>query len=296
MTKPLSRFTQKVIKKLDQYRTFFLDNMLLNPQDFSWKVRWRMRYDRNPVFIEIQDKYKVKLYAQSHGVRTAETYYVTDHPESIPFDSLPENYVIKATHGCGWNVFCKDGKLYLFEHDDPSSPTRTSLTQDDCIQLCHAWLKSTYSKKQWAYQHIVPQIVVEEQLHQHGGGALIDYRFYTFDGKVEVIQFDSSIYRENESVFFNKNWQEIELSIYRNRIPGPIPAKPENLQEMINTAEKLGEGIDFVRVDLYNTTRGVVLGEMTIYPEAGMLNRPTVDKFFNNWLGDQWILPESTYN
>lgn len=255
-----------------------------------------MRYDRNPVFIEIQDKYKVKLYAQSHGVRTAETYYVTDHPESIPFDSLPENYVIKATHGCGWNVFCKDGKLYLFEHDDPSSPTRTSLTQDDCIQLCHAWLKSTYSKKQWAYQHIVPQIVVEEQLHQHGGGALIDYRFYTFDGKVEVIQFDSSIYRENESVFFNKNWQEIELSIYRNRIPGPIPAKPENLQEMINTAEKLGEGIDFVRVDLYNTTRGVVLGEMTIYPEAGMLNRPTVDKFFNNWLGDQWILPESTYN
>ena len=296
MTKPLSRFTQKVIKKLDQYRTFFLDNMLLSPQDFSWKVRWRMRYDRNPVFIEIQDKYKVKLYAQSHGVRTAETYYVTDHPESIPFDSLPENYVIKATHGCGWNVFCKDGKLYLFEHDDPSSPTRTSLTQDDCIQLCHAWLKSTYSKKQWAYQHIVPQIVVEEQLHQHGGGALIDYRFYTFDGKVEVIQFDSSIYRENESVFFNKNWQEIELSIYRNRIPGPIPAKPENLQEMINTAEKLGEGIDFVRVDLYNTTRGVVLGEMTIYPEAGMLNRPTVDKFFNNWLGDQWILPESTYN
>ena len=72
-------------------------------------------------------------------------------------------------------------------------------------------------------------------------------------------------------------------------------SRPENLQEMINTAEKLGERIDFVRVDLYNTTRGVVLGEMTIYPEAGMLNRPTVDKFFNNWLGDQWILPESTY-
>lgn len=296
MTNPSSRFTQKVIKKLDQYRTSFLDNMLLSPKDFSWKVRWRMRYDRNPVFIEIQDKYKVKLYAQSHGVRTAETYYVTDNPESIPFDSLPENYVIKATHGCGWNVFCKDGKLYLFEHDDLSSPTKTSLTQGDCIQVCHAWLKSTYSKKQWAYQHIVPQIVVEELLCQLGGGTLIDYRFYTFQGKVSIVQIDAAKYRNNESIFLNTDWQEYKLSIYRNRIPDPIPQKPENLQEMISTAEKLGEGIDFVRVDLYNTTRGVTLGEMTVYPEAGMLNRPTADKFFNNWLGDQWILPESTYN
>ena len=57
-------------------------------------------------------------------------------------------------------------------------------------------------------------------------------------------------------------------------------------------AAKLGRGLDFVRVDLYNTTRGVVLGEMTVYPEAGSMNTPTACPVFNKWLGDQWVTKE----
>jgi hypothetical protein len=70
-----------------------------------------------------------------------------------------------------------------------------------------------------------------------------------------------------------------------------IPAKPETFAEMLDTVGKLAHGLDFVRVDLYDTTRGVVLGEMTIYPLAGRFNSPTPDPKFNKWLGDQWELP-----
>jgi len=294
MSNYLSLLERKAVNKLEHYLTNFLDTTDLGPKDLSWKIRWRMKNDRNPLFVEIQDKYKVKAYAQNKGVGVAETYYVTDIPESIPFDSLPDNYVIKANHGCGWNVFCKDGELYRFEHDDPNSSTKTRLTRDDCIELCHTWLKSTYSRKEWAYQQITPKLVVEEQLCQLGDGALIDYRFYTFHGKVKAIQYDSAKYRINDSFFFDTNWQEYKLSNYRDRIPGPSPERPENLQEMIGAAEKLGEGIDFIRIDLYNTKRGVVLGEMTVYPESGMLNRPTADEGFNMYLGNQWVLPVPT--
>jgi len=56
--------------------------------------------------------------------------------------------------------------------------------------------------------------------------------------------------------------------------------------------KKTGKSLDFVRVDLYDTTRGVTLGEMTIYPLAGRFNGPTPDSKFNKWLGDQWTLPD----
>jgi hypothetical protein len=59
---------------------------------------------------------------------------------------------------------------------------------------------------------------------------------------------------------------------------------------MIEVAQKLGTDIDFARIDLYDTTQGIILGEMTIYPEGGILNSPTSCPIFNKWLGNQWKL------
>jgi len=59
---------------------------------------------------------------------------------------------------------------------------------------------------------------------------------------------------------------------------------------MIDAAQKLGQDIDFARIDLYNTTKGIILGEMTIYPERGIIATPTACPAFNKWLGDQWKL------
>ena len=29
-------------------------------------------------------------------------YHLTDQPETIPFDNLPDKFVVKPTHGSGW--------------------------------------------------------------------------------------------------------------------------------------------------------------------------------------------------
>src|SRR5512134_3795106 len=91
-----------------------LDRLPGTTRDFSWKTRWRMKNDRNPLFVVVQDKYGVKEYAQQKGVRIAETYYVTDKPQTIPFDSLPANYFIKANHGSKWNIYCNDKVFYYY--------------------------------------------------------------------------------------------------------------------------------------------------------------------------------------
>ena len=48
--------------------------------------------------------------------------------------------------------------------------------------------------------------------------------------------------------------------------------RPDKLEEMICMAEKLGEGIPFVRVDLYLADRKIYFGEMTFTPAAGVLS------------------------
>ncbi|OQY32276.1 MAG: hypothetical protein B6I38_04855 [Anaerolineaceae bacterium 4572_5.1] len=270
--------------------------------DFSAKVRWRMRYDRNPLFITLQDKYKVREYAASKGVKTANLLYVTDRPETIPFGELPQKYLIKATHGCGWNIICFNSKFYLFGHGkemvnqdgsllNMDSATKYELSKAEVIKKCEEWLALKYTRREWAYHQIIPKIIVEELLVSKDNKALRDYKLYTFQGVVKAIAVRSAIYRKNgENVIFDPDWKEIKLTTYRDRRPDVIPEKPAMLGEMIDIAQKLGEEVDFARIDLYNTTQGVILGEITLYPEAGMRASPTSCRVFNKWLGDQWKL------
>jgi hypothetical protein len=275
----------------------FLDLFPLTPRDFSWKVRWRMRYDRNPLFIVVQDKYRVKEFAKECGVKSAEVYFVTDKPETILFDSLPDNYFIKANHGCKWNILCKDRELYLYSDGEDlvgrKNISNNKMTREECVQYMTSWVNTIYSKREWAYHYIAPKIIVEEALVQYSGGELVDYRCFTFNGKVKAVYVDSattSIY--HQKIFVDSNWRELAIKNPNQTRPFVLPEKPENFQEIIDAAERLGKDLDFVRADFYNTTRGVILGEMSIYPMGGVSMQPTPDARFNKWLGDQWALPK----
>jgi len=274
----------------------------LQKKDFAWKVRWRMRHDRNERFIMLQDKYLVKEFAASRGVRAAEVLYLTDQPSTTPFDRLPPRYFLKANHGSCWNILHLESGFYLFGNgarlfaggaslpkDEASAACR--LTREQCIRQCETWLGRKYSTKEWAYQHISPKIVVEEFLESADGPELRDYRCYTFDGVVKAMNVCSAPHRSrNENFFCDPDWKEFTLTKYKERRPATPMERPANLKELVATAEKLGKGLDFVRIDLYHTTRGVMLGEMTLYPERGGEDTPTACPVFNQWLGDQWVL------
>lgn len=271
--------------------------------EFAAKVRWRMRFDHNPLFIELQDKWSVRAYAGARGVRTAPLLHETTHPESLPFDSLPARYLIKASHGCGWNILGYDGGLYHFRDGralvrpdgsllDQAAASSFRLDRAGAVRQCRAWLAMRHRRREWAYQKIRPRIVVEAMLEAPGGGVLQDYRFYTFDGEVRAINIGSCLYRRRqENVFFDPAWRPIELTRYKESLPDPLPPRPDRLPEMLEIARRLGTGIDFVRIDLYDSTQGVILGEMTVYPSGGSEGTPTRCPVFNHWLGHQWDLP-----
>ncbi len=68
--------------------------------------------------------------------------------------------------------------------------------------------------------------------------------------------------------------------------PRPMPAR---LREMIAVAESLGDGTDFVRVDLYLLPDRIVFGELTSYPAGG--DSPFEPPSFDVEFGRHWTVP-----
>ena len=270
--------------------------------EFASKVRWRMKYDRNPLLTTIQDKYSVRKYAHTKGIETAKLLYTTDNLNTIHFDTLPRNCFIKANHGCEWNIIRLNSEYYFFKNGvdfenyrnadfDLNLIAKDKITQKECINLCEDWLKQKYLMEEWAYQNIKPKILVEEIQYPKKGGELFDYRFYTFHGKVKALSIGSLSYRRTKkNIFLDSNWNIIKLSRYKESLPNPLPKKPDNFEEMRLIAEKLGSEIDFARIDLFNTSKGIILSEMTVYPEGGAPFSPTACPYFNRWLGSNWKL------
>jgi hypothetical protein len=174
-----------------------------------------------------------------------------------------------------------------------NSANKYEVSRAQVIQMCREWLTQKHFKNEWAYQYIKPKILVEELLVSKDNKELKDYRMYTFHGVVKAISVGSATFRRyNKNVFFDRNWKEFKLTTYKETRQDSLPEIPAGLEEMIDVAQKLGEGIDFARIDLYDTEQGVVLGEMTMYPEGGMRDSPASCPIFNKWLGDCWKLGE----
>jgi hypothetical protein len=246
---------------------------LLRPRTFNEKVLHRTVFDRRPILITLQDKHAAREYVRQ---RVGEhvlprLYWSTKNPADIPFDLLPVCFVVKATHGCGFN--------YLV-------PDKTRVDWADVMAKCARWLNSNYywSYRDWAYKHIEPRIIVEEFISDGTGQSPLNYRIFVFGGRVQLIQVDAG----QRCDYYNRSWNRLDLRGGREPIGG-VP-RPALLADLIDCAEALGAGLDFIRVDLYVTTK-VYFGEMNVYPRSGV--KKFVPERWNRYFGDLWDLSTS---
>ena len=247
-----------------------------NPQSYNEKIIWKKIYDRNPLLTIVADKYKVRDYVKSVlGEEVAEKilvplYFVTDNPKEIPFDNLPEEYIVKVNNGAGKFIIAEktdtgtrfrfnDGKSNFILFD--SNKTRKMI-----IHLCKKWLLETYgfSSLEWAYQQIKRKIIIEKLLKNNIEEIPEDYKFNIFNGKCHLIQVNYDRFTNIKRSWYTPDWEYIPVhhsAEYRN--------KPDNLREMLTIAEKLGANFDFIRVDLYSVDNNTYFGELTNYPLGG---------------------------
>ena len=85
---------------------------LKNPKTFTEKLQWLKLYNRKPEYTTMVDKYAVKDYVANIIGKEyiIPTLGVWDKPEVIDWDALPDQFVLKTTHGGGGGgvVICRD--------------------------------------------------------------------------------------------------------------------------------------------------------------------------------------------
>lgn len=250
-------FGQKIYHKILLYPHLGYWPKIDTPRTFNEKITHRKIYSDKDLFCKIEDKWAVREYvSEKVGKKILpEVYYVTDQPDTIPFNTLPEEFVIKPTHLSG-PVLIIDGDEYL--------------TNREIRKQCKDWLSRTHgvAGDEYWYSGIEPQIMVEELLHDSEHGAPLDFKFFVFHGKVEYIQVDFGRFSEHTRRFYNREWDPQDFTL---KYPlGPNISKPNNLNEMIEIAEKLGNEFNFIRVDLYSLDgEQIVFGEMTVAHGSG---------------------------
>jgi hypothetical protein len=247
---------------------------LRRPRSFSEKVAHRKLFDANPLYPTLADKWAVRDYVRARvGEAILNTVYcVVDDPADLPFATLPDKFVLKATHGCGMNIFVTDKSTTNF---------------DTIRQQCSTFLASEFGamSNERHYAAIPRRIIAEKYLSDAAHGVPPDYKLFMFHGVCHAIQVDHDRFTHCTRRFYDPQWRLLPFALHH--APGAIVAPPANLDAMIAAAERLSQGLGFVRVDLYSLGgRELVFGEMTLTPRAGWARFSPRDYDFR--LGALW--------
>lgn len=254
---------------------------LANPVTFNEKLQWLKLYNRQPLYTRLVDKYRVRDYVTERigEEYLTKLYGVYDDFEKIDFSKLPKQFVLKCNHDCGSIYICKDKEKL-------NKPV-LGKKMNRALSRNYYWVG-----REWPYKNVVPCIVVEELLIDDKHEDLKDYKFFCFGGRVKALFVASD--RQNKITetrfdFFDEYYNHLPI---KNGHPNAevLPEKPQSFELMINLAEKLSEGIPFVRVDFYDVNGRVYFGEMTFFHWGGCMpfDPPEWDERFGEWI----VLPE----
>jgi hypothetical protein len=197
-----------------------------------------------------------------------------DNPEEIPFEQLPLKFVIKATHGCKYDIIVKD---------------KTQMDQTKARLQLKKWLGENFCQDkflgtEWAYKNIKPSIIVESFLDDNGN-VPVDYKFLCFSGRAEFLQMNFDRFGDASEKFFDRDFNPLDLWNGTRQYQGKV-VRPDNYEGMIRVAESLSRDLDFIRVDLYSVGGRIYVGELSCYPSGA--SDQFIPRKYDFLFGEKW--------
>lgn len=243
-------------KKIDTRLRFGRSLNLANPTTLADKVSYIELHTDPDLRAQCSDKYEVRKFITRRGLEDILIPIVLDpvsDPKDIKFEELPNEYVLKATHGCGMNII---------------HTTSKNISSEETLSMVKQWLSTPYGMYSLEphYLLIRPRIYAEKYLGELD--QLVDYKFHCYNGEpsfvLTVSERSRGPYKLNA---YTCNWQPIDCIVGKHVSKKEIP-KPTKLNEMVKISKILAEGFDFVRVDLYEVKGKIWFGELTFTPAA----------------------------
>jgi len=253
---------------------------LEHPRTYNEKIQWLKLYDTTPLKTRLSDKYLVRQWvADKIGEKhLIPLLGVWDSFDEINFDTLPNRFVLKANHGCGWLVIVKN---------------KLKFNVMDVKRKFNTWMNTNFAYcvgLELQYRDIEPKIIAEQYLEDESGG-LADYKFYCFEGKPYCIEYFINRFEKGgyKAIMYDMDWKPTGWTVDAHHESGSIKKRPENLNEMIDIATILCNGFHHVRIDFYSVNGQVYFGEMTFTSASGLEHFEPEE--WNRKLGDMIKLP-----
>lgn len=252
---------------------------LSNPQRYTEKLQWLKLFYRNKDIELTTDKYTVREYLEQkgYGYILNDLIGVYDSVDEIDFLSLPEKFVLKLSHGSGWNIVCKD---------------KSTLNWKMYKHIIQSWMKQNLAiyGREWNYNNLTPKIVIEKYI-DNGDDQLTDYKFFCFNGKPLFVQIDRDRFKDHKQTYYDMDWQQLDIKTSHEVSDEICPPK---FEEMKKLAEDLSKDFPHVRIDFYNIGEQIYFGEFTYFDGSGFYKfEPDEIDFL--W-GEKLILPEPNHN
>lgn len=196
---------------------------------------------------KLEAKRKVKEIC-GDDIHVAKVVRVLESHSDLTENDLNKNYIIKSTHGSGWNIYN--------END--------ATTLDVALQKLNGWRIKYNSTIERQYSFIEPRFFIEEKIQDsilgHTGHALV-YMIRCIHSKPISI----GVKYRNKQNMYDINWNLTEVA----KLPFEIP-KPECLSKLLKLSEMLSSKFEFVRVDFYIGRDNIIyFSEFTFTPAGG---------------------------
>ncbi len=239
---------------------------LAEPATIGDKAAWRKINDRNPDFPILADKLRVRDFvAERLGQAAASAlfpklYQVIGRASDLDLAGLPGDLVIKANHASGWIIILREG-----------SP----VDADWVRRVCRHWLRRSYApqKQEWAYRRIPRRVLVEELLLDPRGRIPDDVKFHMYDGICRRCTVETGRDAAVKWCHYTPDWALYDRANTNAAAKGklaPERPRPAQFEAMLEIAEKLSRGLDYLRVDFLDLGERFVMTELTVYPGSGM--------------------------
>ncbi len=232
---------------------------LETPQRFTEKIQYIKLYERTAIRKKMADRTAVRDYV---AAKVGEEYLIPiigiyDSITESNWNRLSSQFVLKANHGCGMVEIVRDKDEADF---------------NDIQHQTKQWKQCNYSKvgREWVYKGLPKTIIAEKLLLDSRGNIPNDYKFFCFEGRVELIQVDFDRFGDQKRNLYDRGFNRLDATLLYPKFEGEVQ-KPDNLQKAIEIAETLAADLSFIRVDLYLLKNEIYFGELTNYPGNGFI-------------------------
>lgn len=254
---PVNLFLEKLIhfSRMNHYPDF------KNPQIWSEFICHRKFYSDQHHLAATADKLRSREYAEQKIGRKylTELYDIVsteDEMTEVWYRGLPIPSIMKPNHASE-RVFLNGEKKY-----------------DKFREGTSGFLSEFGNRNNELYYKLIPPKLMIEEYLDSSESKMMEFKFWTFHGRVELIAASGNIHvmKQNQQYHFrlyDREWNDPQVQV-DNHSPNRME-KPDQLEHMIELAETLAEGWDFIRVDFMKTDDRLIFGELTAVPSGGRL-------------------------